>query len=72
LPNTPPQNPAATTQEMNDLETALIATMEAIVRLHSVDHEYLSGCDCSDAQAFQQGKLVLASHGIDFDTETTQ
>jgi hypothetical protein len=46
--------------------------MEAIVRLHSVDHEYLSGCDCSDAQAFQQGKLVLASHGIDFDTETTQ
>lgn len=56
---------------MNELETALIATLETILRLHTVDHEYLSACDCSDAQAFQQGKLVLASHGIDFETETT-
>lgn len=57
---------------MSDLETALIATMQAIVRLHSVDHDYLTDCDCKDAQAFQQGKNVLASHSIDFDAETSQ
>jgi len=56
---------------MNELETALISTMEAIVRLHTVDHEYLSACDCSDAQAFQQENSSFASHGIDFETETT-
>jgi hypothetical protein len=57
---------------MSDLETALIATMQAIVRLHSVDHDYLTNCDCTDAQAFRQGKLALASHGIDFDTKAPQ
>jgi hypothetical protein len=57
---------------MSDLETALIATMQAIVRLHSVDHDYFTDCDCKDAQAFQQGKNVLAFHSIDFDAETSQ
>ena len=57
---------------MSDLETALIATMQAIVRLHSLDHDYLTGCDCADARAFKQGKLALASHGIDFDQEVSQ
>lgn len=51
---------------MNDLETALIATMEAIVRLHSADHEYLNDCDCSDAQAFRQGDATLRRHGITY------
>jgi len=57
---------------MSDLETALLATLQAIVRLHSENHDYLNACDCTDAQAFRQGKITLASHGIDFDTETFQ
>jgi len=56
---------------MSDLETALIATMQAIVRLHSVDHDYLTECDCADARAFRQDKLALASHGIDFDKQAS-
>ncbi len=54
---------------MSDLETALIATMQAIVRLHSADHDYLNECDCADAQAFREGEITLARHGIDFATE---
>lgn len=57
---------------MSDLESALIAAMQALVRLHSVDHDYLTDCDCADARAFKQGKLALASHGIDFDKEVSQ
>lgn len=53
---------------MNDLQTALIATMEALVRLHSADHEYLNGCDCIDAQAFRQADATLQRHGIDYAT----
>jgi len=56
---------------MSDLETALIATQQAILRLHSVDHDYLTDCDCGDARAFRQGKLALASHRIDFDKQAS-
>jgi hypothetical protein len=45
--------------------------MQAIARLHSVDHDYLTDSNSPDARAFRQGKLVLASHGIDFDKEAS-
>ncbi len=56
---------------MNDLETALIATMESLVRLHSEEHDYLNECDCIDAQAFRQGEATLARHGINYATVHT-
>jgi len=43
---------------MSDLETALITTMRQSFAFHSVVHDYLTGCDCTDAQAFRQGKLA--------------
>lgn len=42
------------------LVAALKAAQESIIRLHDNDHDYLSECDCADAQAFRQIEAALA------------
>lgn len=56
---------------MNELQLALVATMEAIVRLHDEDHQYLNACTCEDAVAFRQAKVALKNSGVDFERDFT-
>lgn len=57
---------------MSELQSALVAAMEALVRLHDdADHDYLNECDCEDAAAFRQANVALRNSGIDFERDFT-
>lgn len=56
---------------MSELQSALVATMEALVRLHDENHQYLNACTCVDAAAFRQAKAALKDSGVDFERDFT-
>jgi hypothetical protein len=53
---------------MTTMESTLITIMDLLVKSHNeTDHDYIRGCDCDIAKAFQHGETALQSAEINFD-----